>query len=989
MNLEELFNKLLNINIPEQFIINDNNQQYISNLKFKDIFDYVKSKNWHNENKQTTPHSESLFDHLINAGRLSYEKALELGYNNKDCIKAWLTGLLHDIGKPGTQLIKSEHISFKGHGIVGSAILDNFWSEDINTCFEINKKDWGDICTCTCVHMCGYFPDQRSVNHMFNFQILPKSVKKFLLPLRYGDQLALIPHKWDNKFGTTKEILDLSENEFIDNYLCEPNVSEYLSITNKNKGIVIQLLGTSCSGKTTFVNKLKNIFGLEKIIHISRDEHMVKVLCEKYNLKYVFNKETYQKCIKLYYENGKKEQPIINKNMFDECLSGVTKGKIVIIDSLITMYSGVLNILPIPVKNAYKINIWFHRNKLITDVDSLDRLGINLVEQIKLYGNCSIYNPYRSDINWSMLISDTENRYNNQKDLTIYKADLSLSVGWNFCNEHVLDHIYEILNKIYDYNKKIPRVPDISETTELNLLELVIKLNNISSYAIDEFFKQYHYIVSKPFPNVIGIKYIDGINNIWKPKWSREARGRFYYINKKTVIELKYGLQRGIEVLTKAHKDYGITETQDITEINNSKFDDIQNNILNKFNGNNEFNSYISSKVDGSLIIINIYPENCIQYQIIKDIVQNSNDNFSKSILDYCLNNNLPLVTISTQGTLILSCDMQDYFLSAIQDLYDINNFILEAIKYSKNICTNNYVSLFFEAFCKNRRTISGKLHTELAVGYESNGIQLLGAMCTNKYIPHFDLPNNTFTQPFYMKINRTETVFNIMELLDKIVLNKESINEILKLCPTTNISTLIHPEGFVLLTPLDNGFYDYAKIKTKLYYDCHKIKQHKISYLLKLDENCEKYYPIIRKLKFFFNNLKPSLIQLIDESYIALNNEINENSILFNGLNVKAKQKIIDLIISGDKNNSVIYKILLNNKSNYNDLINLFEPFINKIFIEKSGTINDFTNYIKKIFMKLEPWGKNNWKDNLNLLIDNYDSEISDLYTLVIGISN
>jgi putative nucleotidyltransferase with HDIG domain len=124
MNLNELFNKLLNINLPKQFVIDCNEQKYIDNLKFQDIFDYIKSKNWHN----LSPHSETLYDHLINAGRLSYEKAVELGYNEKECVKGWLTGILHDIGKPGTSVIKSKNVSFKGHGIVGSAMLDNFWS---------------------------------------------------------------------------------------------------------------------------------------------------------------------------------------------------------------------------------------------------------------------------------------------------------------------------------------------------------------------------------------------------------------------------------------------------------------------------------------------------------------------------------------------------------------------------------------------------------------------------------------------------------------------------------------------------------------------------------------------------------------------------------------------------------------------------------------------------------------------------------------------
>jgi len=986
MNLDELFNKLLNITLPSQFVIDCNEQKYIDNLKFQDIFDYIKSKNWHNEGKHSTPHSESLYNHLIDSGKLSYEKAVDLGYSQKDCVKAWLTGLLHDIGKPGTQLIKTENISFKGHGIVGSAMLDNFWSENISNCFEINKHDWGDICTCTCVHMCGYFRDQKSVDHMFNFQILPKSVKKMLIPLRYGDQLSLIPHIWGPQFGTTKEELDISENEFIENYLCEPNIDEYLNITKKTKGIIIQLIGTSSSGKTTFVKKLKNIFETDKIVHVSRDNHMVKVICEKYNIINKFNKETYQKCIKLYYDGCKKEQNIINQSMYDQCLYGLTEGKIVIIDSLITMYPIVLCVLPDPIKYAYKINIWFHRNKIITE-----RLDISLTEQIKSYGNCNIFNPYRKDLNWAMLISQTENRSN--ENLQIAKADLSLTIGWNFCNEHVLNHLYKIINKIYDYNQKIPRIPDISQTMELNLLELVTILYSISPLAIDEFFRQYHYNITKPFNNVVGIKYIDGINKIWKPKWAREARGRFYYLEKDNIIELKYGLQRGIEVLTKVHRDFGINETQDFNGINeNTKFDDIQDNILNKFCGSNIFKSYISAKVDGSLIIINVYPQNCNQYPIIKNIICNYCDSFNKNILNYCFKNNLPIVTISTQGTLVINEDMQDYFLTSIQDIYDIKNNNWIPLLVDKVICyvnneinSNDYVALFFEAFCKNRTTINGKLHVELAVGYEYNGLHFIGAMYNNIYIPHFDLPNHTFIQPFYMEVNTTDTVYYVMDLLNQIVLNNDEVNDLLHLCPDKNTSKLIHPEGFVLLTPLHNGLYDYSKIKTTLYYECHKVKQNKISKLLQLNKNCEIYYPIIKKLKFFFNNLKPSLLNLIEQSFNKISSEINENSLLFNNLKIKAKQKILDLVNIGDVNNPVIYKILLNNKS----ICIIFEPIIDKIFTERSCTNDDFSTYIKKILIILEPWSDNDWKEKLNLMIDNYNKEISELYQLVIGLTD
>jgi putative nucleotidyltransferase with HDIG domain len=422
----------LKTRLPPQFVIDVNGQKYIENLTFNDIFNHIKSKHWHTENNVCTPHSESLYDHLISAGILAYNKAVELNYNDRDKIKSCLVGLLHDIGKPGTQVIGKYSISFKGHGIVGAAMLDNFWSEEIEKNLCLSKKDWGDICTCTCVHMCGYFPEQTSVHHMFNFQILPNGVKNLLVPLRYADQLSIVPH--NEKHKITKEIVDMKEKEFINNYLSKPNIEEYIICAKKNKSIVIQLLGTTCSGKTTFANKLINIIGSDKVIYISRDQCIVKIICNKYNFEYEFNPEMYQKCIKLFHI--KTDLALVNKMMYDCCLNAIKENKIIIIDSVVNMYSGVVNILPELIKNSYKINLWFCRNKLITtDLDSF----------VKLYGYCNIFNPFRSDLNWSTLISHTEKR-NKTDNYLYYQADISLTIGWNYCNEHVINHI---INNIY------------------------------------------------------------------------------------------------------------------------------------------------------------------------------------------------------------------------------------------------------------------------------------------------------------------------------------------------------------------------------------------------------------------------------------------------------------------------------------------------------------------------------------------------------------
>ena len=116
--MTDLLEKLLSIQLPTQYII-ENNSQVEKKLSWRDIFNIIKSKHWHKDGKFTCPHDESLYDHLCLCGKLSYEKALQLGYSEHDAIKVYFAGLLHDIGKPGTQKIIGKYTSFKGHGLVG------------------------------------------------------------------------------------------------------------------------------------------------------------------------------------------------------------------------------------------------------------------------------------------------------------------------------------------------------------------------------------------------------------------------------------------------------------------------------------------------------------------------------------------------------------------------------------------------------------------------------------------------------------------------------------------------------------------------------------------------------------------------------------------------------------------------------------------------------------------------------------------------------
>ena len=72
------------------------------------------------------------------------------------------------------------------------------------------------------------------------------------------------------------------------------------------------------------------------------------------------------------------------------------------------------------------------------------------------------------------------------------------------------------------------KCPSLDETNNMSLLQLVQRLACTNS--LDTFFSKHQYSLKRLTNNVIGIKYIDGLNRLWHPKWSRQARGRFYYI---------------------------------------------------------------------------------------------------------------------------------------------------------------------------------------------------------------------------------------------------------------------------------------------------------------------------------------------------------------------------------------------------------------------------------------------------------------------------
>ena len=108
---------------------------------------------------------------------------------------------------------------------------------------------------------------------------------------------------------------------------------------------------------------------------------------------------------------------------------GLFAGEVVITDTLMTSYSITSsNILSEAVKRAFRIDIWCHRSDVITETESNTRLGMDVDTQIRLHGNRSILNPFKSDIKWFSLIPVTESVELQHENVNIADSFLAIVV---------------------------------------------------------------------------------------------------------------------------------------------------------------------------------------------------------------------------------------------------------------------------------------------------------------------------------------------------------------------------------------------------------------------------------------------------------------------------------------------------------------------------------------------------------------------------------
>jgi len=173
---------------------------------------------------------------------------------------------------------------------------------------------------------------------------------------------------------------------------------------------------------------------------------------------------------------------------------------------------------------------------------------------------------------------------------------------------------------------------------------------------------------------ILRMNYLDN-NRIWRPRWSRQTRGTIFWLNDDDVwVPIKFLLERGAEVFTGFHVKNGVTQTDNFSIENITcktaripVLDDAQQKLIECLITNSEIPDGLvaSFKKDGSLLGCTMYKDKNIQ-DYMRELIIKTGDKFALQVMQFCDQLNIPLLSFSTQSTLLVGEFMQDYTVTAL-----------------------------------------------------------------------------------------------------------------------------------------------------------------------------------------------------------------------------------------------------------------------------------------------------------------------------------
>jgi hypothetical protein len=721
------------LNISLSTLIITDGIQSIEETTFGDILIEISKKNCHNETSDEKLHTcvfhrESLITHLLFAMLKTIEN-LPKSMSNKKRTQLAITALLHDVGKYGCTSFskyKGDFVTaFPFHGEYGAGILIKLWHNGFAKFFD--KKEWEALVRTVSVHMCGYNEiDIETVQAKFKCELLSIEnyiVKDNLYWLSFGDKLGTCPDlALEEGVAMDKRKFIESRESFKNNINKTFVIADFMS-KNNLCGFLIQVCGMSGSGKSTLIAKISDFLILKEvdpkaIVIIERDIIMANItkkrLCEPQDNTKPSGSE-YKRIYKEY--KRLKLGDFVNKKMSRMIDDGIRQGKVVIVDSVANYFRANDSICSASVSKCFKVSIDVLRNYLFTEEDG-ERIGLNLEEQIKIFGDISFLDWLENGImpsknGYGRLSSLTTLSTSRRLEDTIEKSSTSKThptlcetreseasklASMNIhasrsesCKTRVRPHLrYQIswdlgISSLFECLEHVSNNIKIMDVTEND--EDKMEINQLINYLFDKggydevkkFFSERAYLCSVPalMKNTeysdctFYIKYMEHCR-IFNKKFSRQGRGSiFTRLPSGKIICIKNLLQRGIECITGVHIKKGITENENIDIHEDlSYLDETQQNIMKKFIKKESLDGWLSFKNDGSLSGLTLYPRGQEVYGVMLDLIQRSTDPrdvFTKMLVDEAIRRDYPFIPVlSSSGTLTMSEGMLSYNVTAI-----------------------------------------------------------------------------------------------------------------------------------------------------------------------------------------------------------------------------------------------------------------------------------------------------------------------------------
>ena len=917
-------------------------QKNIESLK--DFFEDIRNVDIHNNTDAgliSKHHHESLFCHLFMAMLFAFTTTDDK-HDFQFKLTIMFTSLIHDIGKPASKIETNKRFyAFPAHGEIGSLILIRI-GQYFEQFFS--KEEWYAICRAVGVHMCGYHcTDFEAENAQMKCQYLSHEnelTKKILFHLSFADTFGKFSddHNYDEFIESRIPFAQLIMQKY--DSLLKTFIGNLIMIQGSSatgKSTFSETFARELAeiyGSENVIN-ISRDYCMKYIImeycKTKPEYSSTDFLTKSYDFFYAI------------YASDKKFSGLVNDYLASIVNDGLLSNKIVILDTQLTMFSAVSFLFKkIPAaEKSFIMSILVGRNSPYTEEDS-NRLGATLAKQLSAIREYSTFSPLPNGLNPAAISS--RNTLDDPSKAPVYQPHVALQTEWYYMDltrQDALKRIalarnsssgtqkdctpktcLEFLNKkLQEYNYDMDKVKDFMQNLGLDLHN----------------YKDLSNCIEKVGFHLYKFSYYDGKCHLYDEYIPRHVIVA-YNIKEKKFIFLRFLMPRGPEALTRLHTTNGVTENESMTANSFSKFPDDHQKILESFanpDSQNNFKVNLSMKVDGAIIAIQFITSRSLSQapgssvstsgtspQGIRCNIRNLYQILMKhlggihsTLVDLC--KKLPyLIVISSSGTALIGDNMLDYFVSSFAGAFGllvdssltpteffqsdafINLFMEQCgslwSEFPKEFKESGSVTTVFEAVVPNRTSAWGRCHDELAISYPRALFKLHSMSkispdgSSYEYWNHTNAPfqQKTFMEPIYWGCLSISESITMLKRLNQVITSESSVAEFLETNVPENASMIdgyLDYEGFVAYISFEKDGVKkciYMKLKTLVYYMCHKLHYDNIDKILSLPRSAQNHFPLARKLSFFNENLKDYLICVADQIQDYLLNYANNGLI-------------------------------------------------------------------------------------------------------------